>query len=109
MKTIYLFLFLLLFTVNSTSAQEETIFGDGKVRVTGIWGGSYNAYSSFEEDFNFNKGGFVTLEVNDNFLLGWTGYGTDLVLSDNRSAKIGGSDFLIGYTPNSNQVLHPMC
>ena len=101
-------LILSFFLFSTIHAQEETVFGKGKVRVSGIWGGSYNAYTSFEEEFNHNTGGFFTFEINKNFLLGWTGYGTDLNLSDNRTAHIGGSDFLIGYTPNSHQVLHPI-
>lgn len=108
MKTLYTSLFVSLLFFTSTTAQEETIFGKGKVRISGIWGGSYNAYTSFEEEFNHNSGGFFTVEINQDFLLGWTGYGTDLTMPDSRSAHIGGSDFLIGYTPNSYQVLHPI-
>jgi len=111
MKTIYTLSLTLILSFLSTHflhAQEETVFGDGKVRMTGLWGGAYNAYSSYENDFHYNGGGFFTFEINNKFLLGWTGYGTDLTLTDGRQAKIDGSDFLIGYSANSHQVLHPI-
>lgn len=112
MKTIYSLLIpilLLSFMSSDLHGQnEETIFGQGKVRFTGLWGGAYNAYTTYNDDFNYNGGGFFTFEINHNFLFGWTGYGTDLTLSDGRSAQIGGSDFLLGYTPNSHQVIHPI-
>lgn len=110
MRTIYTLIISSFALLLSTGlgAQEETLFGGGKVRVTGIWGGSYNAFTSYDEEYNHNAGGFFTFEFNNDFLLGWTGYGTDLELNDGRVAKIGGSDFLLGYTHNSNKVLHPI-
>ena len=111
MKTIYtiaLTLILTTLSLESLIAQEETVFGHGKVRVTGLWGGAYNAYTTFNEDFNYNSGGFFAFEINHDFLLGWTGYGTDMTFADGRTASIGGSDFLIGYSTNSHQVIHPI-
>ena len=111
MKTIYILalsFFSIILTSTTLSAQEETIFGDGKVRFTGLWGGPVNAFTTYDNDFQYNGGGFFTIEFNHNFLFGWTGYGTDLILDNGGEAKIGGSDFLIGYTPNSHQVIHPI-
>ncbi|MDG2451202.1 MAG: hypothetical protein P8M34_16265 [Saprospiraceae bacterium] len=112
MKTIYnTLLAIIIFTflsVSSFGQSEETLFAQGKVRFTGLWGGAYNAYTTYNDEFNYNGGGFFTFEINHNFLFGWTGYGTDLTLTDGRAAQIGGSDFLLGYTPNSHQVIHPI-
>ncbi|MEE9373258.1 MAG: hypothetical protein V3V00_09420 [Saprospiraceae bacterium] len=99
---------LILFFSISSHAQEETIFGHGKMRFTGLWGGVYNVYTTANDDFNYDGGGFFTVEINHNFLLGWTGYGTDLNLPDGKVAHIGGSDFLLGYTLNSHQAIHPI-
>jgi len=110
MKTLYTISLGILFTLLavSVSAQEETIFGDGKVRFTGLWGGPLNAFTTYNDEFEYNGGGFFTFEFNHNFLFGWTGYGTDLVLDDGLEAKIGGNDFLIGYTPSPHKVIHPI-
>jgi len=111
MKNFYKIIFIvisLFFIAPSLSAQEETIFGDGKVRFTGLWGGPLNAFTVYDDDFEYNSGGFFTFEFNNRFLFGWTGYGTDLVLDDGLEAQIGGNDFLIGYTPSPNKVLHPI-
>tara|TARA_B100000497_G_scaffold123495_1_gene156266 strand:+ start:930 stop:1130 length:201 start_codon:yes stop_codon:yes gene_type:complete len=59
MKTIYnTLLAIIIFTflsVSSFGQSEETLFGQGKVRFTGLWGGAYNAYTTYNDKFNFDK------------------------------------------------------
>lgn len=99
--------FILLFAAGLNAQSEETLFNkNGGIRLTGIWGGSTNGIADFKEDFNFTNGGFFVFELNENFLIGWAGYGSDIT-SDGRNIDIGGNDLLLGYTINSNNIIHP--
>lgn len=108
MKKLYTIIFLLIFCLTSSFAQrEETIFGHRGVQFTGVWAGSTNGIIKFEDAFSLNNGGFVVFEFNNNFLVGWSGYGSGTDLDDGRNVDIDGNDLLIGYTFNSNRSLHP--
>ena len=88
--------------------SEETVFNKfGGIKLTGLWGGSTNAIVDFEDDFNINNGGFFVFEINNNFLIGWTGYDSD-VTSDGQEIRINGNDLLLGYAFNSKRVIHPV-
>jgi len=87
--------------------QEETIFGSGGIHFTGLWGGSTNGLIKFEEEFSLNNGGFFAFELNNNFLIGWSGYGSGESLEDGRRAEIDGNDLLLGYTFRSDRAVHP--
>jgi len=87
--------------------REETIFGSGGIHLTGLWGGSTNGIIKFEEEFSLNNGGFFAFEINNNFLIGWSGYGGGESLEDGRRAEIDGNDLLLGYTFQSNRSIHP--
>ena len=105
MKQLYLLLFTLFFSLG-LGAQEETLFSDGGVRLTGVWGGSYHSIADFEDNFNLNSGGFFTFEINNSFLIGWQGYKRGI--DDNgREINIDGNDLLLGYTFRSDEVIHP--
>jgi hypothetical protein len=108
MKKIFILLSIMLIACTSLLAQrEETLFNRaGGIRLTGLWGGSTNGMADFKEDFNFTNGGFFVFELNDDFLIGWAGYGSDIT-SDGRTIDIGGNDLLLGYTMNSDNIIHP--
>lgn len=87
--------------------KEETVFGIGGVKLTGIWGGSSNGLVRLGNDFSQNNGGFFTFEINDNLLLGWSGYGSGSTLEDGRHVDLDGNDLLVGYGFDSYKVVHP--
>ena len=65
MKTFYLTFALLFFFLISISAQrDETVLGSGGISLTGLWGGSVNTISSFDDNFDLNNGGFFVFELN---------------------------------------------
>ncbi len=108
MKSIYIIFSFFILSTLTIHAQEETVFNNhGGIRLSGIWGGSYNAMADFGDNFNLNSGGFFTFEINEDFLIGWEGYDSDI--DDNgRDISIDGNDLLLGYAPNSDRVIHPM-
>lgn len=106
MKNSILLLFLLATTLSLHAQREQTLFNGG-FDLTGIWGGSTNQSISVNDDFNLAHGGFFAFEINENFLIGWAGYSDD-VGRDGRSIDIKGHDLLIGYTFNSDRLIHPL-
>ena len=100
---------LLIGAISNLDAQrEETVFNhNGNLRFTGIWGGSTNALVDFNSDINLNSGGFFAFEVNDDFLIGWSGYKSDLT-ENGQNIEIKGNDLFLGYTFNSRNVIHPL-
>ena len=109
MKNIYTTLILSFFLVSSLFAQrEETVLGGGGINLSGVWGGSVNSLSSFDSNFELNNGGYFLFELNNDFLIGWTGYGSDFTTANGINASITNNDLLLGYTFQSNNALHPI-
>lgn len=101
-------LLLLIFTIaTSFSQREETVFGRNGVQLTGAWGGMTNGMIRFQDEFSLNNGGYFMFELNDNFLIGWSGYGNGEVLADGKDVDIEGNDLILGYTFNSYKAVHP--
>ena len=106
LSTLVLFLFSMVAQVDAQ--REETIFNhDGHLRLTGIWGGSTNAIVDFKNDFDINSAGFFAFEINNDFLIGWSGYKSDLT-DDGKNIEIKGNDLFLGYTFRSHEILHPI-
>ncbi len=105
MKHLYILIFATIFGTQ-IHAQEETIFNSG-IRLTGVFGGSFNSIADFQDDFNISSGGFFTFEINNDFLIGWQGYRTGID-ENGRDVDINGNDLLLGYTINSDRVIHPI-
>lgn len=109
MKKLILLFTVSLFVITSSYAQREaTLFNDrGGIDFTGVWGGSTNALVDFNNDFNLNSGGFFAFELNNDFLIGWSGYKSDI--NDNgQNIEIKGNDLFLGYTFNSYNLIHPL-
>lgn len=107
MKFTTTLLFLVCITLTSYGQREETVFGRGGVDLTGVWGGMTNGMVKFQDEFSLNNGGFFVFELNDNFLIGWSGYGNGETLDDGRDVEIEGNDLMLGYTFNSHRSVHP--
>ena len=101
-------IFLVSFVNLSVSQSEETLFNKhGGIKLTGIWAGSNNSIVDFQNDYNVNNGGFFAFEINKDFLIGWTGYDSD-VTSNGQNIAINGNDLLLGYAFNSKNIIHPV-
>ena len=87
--------------------REKTIFNDGGIRLTGLWGGFTNGFVKFQNDFSLNNSGYFVFEINENFLVGWSGYGSGTELENGVDVGIDGNDLMLGYTFDSNQAIHP--
>jgi len=87
--------------------KERTIFNNGGIRLSGLWGGSTNGFVKLQNDFSLNNGGYFLFEINENFLIGWSGYGSGTDLPDGTRVSIDGRDLMLGYTFDSNKAIHP--
>ncbi len=108
MKKLYAVLFFCSILSISYAQQEETIFNEfGGIDFTGVWAGSNNSLTDFDNDFEVTNGGFVVFEFNNNFLIGWEGYDSGFT-SDGTEIDIKGNDLLLGYAWRSKKVIHPI-
>lgn len=107
-KTITL-LAICMFTYSFANAQrDQTVFGHGGIDLTGVWGGSINNMTNFNDNFDISNGGYFVFEFNKKFLLGWTGYGSEATLQNGERADVKGRDLLLGYSINSYKPIHMM-
>ena len=103
-----LLLFISLFIGQLNAQRENTLFnGHGSIEFTGVWGGSTNALVDFNNDFNINSGGFFVFELNNDFLIGWSGYKSDIT-DQGDEISINGNDLFLGYTFRSDNLIHPL-
>ena len=107
-KTITLLAFCLLGLSLAQAQRDQTIFNHGGLDLTGVWGGSINNLTNFNENFDISNGGYFMFEFNKNFLIGWTGYGSESTLENGMRADIDGHDLLLGYAFNSHKPIHPV-
>jgi len=109
MTKIFTLVFTLFLGLCELQAQrEETVFNNNAhLEFTGIWGGSTNAVVDFNNNFNLNSGGFFAFELNDNFLIGWSGYKSDIT-DNGKNVEIKGNDLFLGYTFRSEALIHPI-
>ena len=106
----FVFLYFGLFSQqkhNDQPSGERTLFNNGGIRLTGLWGGSTNGFVKFQNDFSLNNGGYFVFELNENFLIGWSGYGSGTDLPVGTRVGIDGNDLILGYTFDSNKTIHP--
>lgn len=97
-------MFCLVFSAN---AQEGTLFNKSPIRLSGVWAGPVNNLGDFGVDSEFGYGGHVLFEVNNDFLIGWSGYSDDFMSIGDNQVKMTGHDLLLGYTHKSDNTVHP--
>jgi len=109
MKRIITLLALFMCTLTMMQAQkDQTIFSQGGIDLTGVWGGSINNLTNFSDNFDISNGGYFVFEFNKNFLIGWTGYGSETTLDNGMRADVDGHDLLLGYSIQSHKPIHPI-
>ncbi len=99
---------LLISTITFAQNREETLFRNSSIDFTGIWGGSTNGLVEFNNNFSLNNSGYFLFEINNDFLIGWSGYGSGTNLNNGDKAEIGGNDLVLGYAFNSHKTIHPI-
>ncbi len=99
---------ILLSTFSFAQDREETIFNNVSIDLTGLWGGSTNGLVEFNNNFSLSNSGYFLFEINNDFLIGWSGYGSGTNLSNGDKTEIGGHDLVLGYAINSHKSIHPI-
>jgi len=82
--------------------DEETIFSNSSVKLTGLWGGNTANVNENDGDYGLFHGGYFVFEFNKDYTVGWQGYGYnegDLELDYN--------GIHLGYANRSYRVVHP--
>jgi len=105
--TLLALLFIGLFNVQ---AQEETLFGNNALDLTGIWYNSRHNFSFFDDDAHYVRGGSIDLEFGRSIFLGWSWHRMkdDLFLEEgNVSFKLRHSGLKLAYAPAAGKVVHP--
>jgi hypothetical protein len=101
----------IIFTLNIFAQKEETLFGYGGLRLTGIWGGPSSGTSNYGENNVFHNGGFIGMEFNNSIFLGWGWYRiNDRVLFNDLPAQnfnMKYSGFMLDVSALPNKVVHP--
>ncbi len=98
----------LLLSSAMDAQRENTLFnGNHGIKFTGVWGGWNSSLYDFQDNKTLSNGGYLAFEFNQNFLIGWSGYQSDLT-TDGRKIDIDGNDLLLGYTFKSDRVIHPI-
>ena len=95
----------------AASAQQETLFRNGALGLTGIFGGTIHNSSYFqEEDWAYLRGGYFGLEFGRTLQVGWANYRLreDIPIAgtiDDYRMRYNG--LMLGLTPDSHKLIHP--
>lgn len=92
------------------SAQDETLFGESGLRLTGAWGGpTYGSTFFFEGNGAGTRGGFGGLEFNRVLFVGVGSERTNEVNNPESGPdfKFERQGLIIDFTPLSRKVIHP--
>lgn len=82
--------------------SDETLFNHSGLRLTGIWAGNTSNINENQGDYGIFHGGYVQVEFNKNFTLGWQGYG----LND-QGLEQDYNGLQLAYGFDSYRVVHP--
>lgn len=111
MRNLFLTAIFSTLLLSSTFAQKDrTLFNNININLTGGWGGTQTAITSFNGEFSTLQGGFGGAEINKNFFIGGGGYTTRLLdnidqLTDTYEMSYRG--LMLGYAVKSHKVVHP--
>ena len=101
--------FLLALSLNAQ--KEQTVFGQGGLRLTGTWGGFAIGNSFYGESYSFQRGGFFGFEFNNLIFLGWGWYRVEDSVRFRglppQDFRLNYNGFILNVTPMSKSVVHP--
>ncbi|HFA49861.1 MAG TPA: hypothetical protein ENJ95_12710 [Bacteroidetes bacterium] len=101
-----------LLSATGLVAQQETLFGDSGLRLTGVWAGPSMGMSFFNNETVATRGAFWGAEFNEIILVGFGNEKTfepvQLVTGepDKYTFKHGG--FFVAYHPVEEKLIHPV-
>ncbi|HMQ60734.1 MAG TPA: hypothetical protein PKE06_08700 [Flavilitoribacter sp.] len=104
------FIFCLFAGYAVQAQREETLINNGSARFSGIWGAFSNNYSSFDNNWIYNRGGYGGFEFGRTVFIGFGGYRyrEDVNLESGATPfKMKYGAFIIGVSPNSRKAIHP--
>ena len=99
---------LLAFTYFLANAQEETLFGNEGLRLTGAWVSAHPGISDFNGKRVAMGGGEVALEFNKVLLIGFgSNRSTEYFRTEGRDYKYESNAFSFTYLMEPQKLLHP--
>ena len=102
---------VLLLATAITAQEEETLFGESGLKLTGAWGMPVFGMSFFENETAATRGTFWGLEFNDVILVGFgnerTFESVSLKEGDGGKYKFKHSGFHLHFYPKKERVIHP--
>ena len=112
MKNAFLISLLFIGISFSANAQQETLFKNGFLGLTGIYGGAVHNYSYFEsaDDWARVRGGYFGVEFAKTLQIGWANYRLreDIpVEGTSTDYRIRYNGLMLGFTPNAEKLIHP--
>lgn len=112
MKKLALFLTTLFFvSFAAFGQQDQTLFGEAGLRLTGAWGGTLVGVTGFDGESAVTRGGFGVLEFNKTLLVGFGGVNTsettDFGSGKAKSFDLEYGGLMMGFVPNSYKAVHP--
>ncbi len=112
MKKLSSVVLTVIFAVSGLMAQqEETLFGESGLKMTGVWGGFVSGVTFFNEEAVATKGGFFGFEFNNILFVGFGNEETigsvQLRESDSGRYNFKHKGFFVDYHPNREKVIHP--
>ncbi len=102
MKQLIVLALLASFATTSFSQSDQTLFSNSGIKLTGIWGGNTSNINEDQDDYGIFHGGYVDLEFNKAFTIGWQGYG----LND-QGLEMKFNGLRLAYAYESYRVVHP--
>jgi len=112
MKKFTSFVLTLLLTGTALFAQQdETLFGEAGLRLTGAWGGTLVGVTGFDGQNAVMRGGFGLLEFNKTLLVGFGGVNTseaaDFGSGQLKNFDLSYGGLMLGFVPKSYRAVHP--
>ncbi len=106
------FLTVILAVTGLVAQQEETLFGESGLKLTGAWGGFTSGVTFFGDQAEATKGGFFGLEFNEVLFAGFGNEETvgsvQLKEADPDKYNFKHKGFFVDYRPNQQKVVHPV-
>ncbi len=90
--------------------QEETLFGNADLEITGAWFSSTHNFSFYSQEVEYLSGGNIGLEFGRSFILGWAWQRVRdeaSFLDNDQDYELNHHGLLLAYVPHSYRAFHP--
>ena len=111
MKNWFLFIGMLLITVNLFAQEQETVFSYSGLKLTGIWGGPAMGLTGIGDNNVLYRGGFGGLEFNKCISIAYAAYWledkAELSAFPGQKIDMSYKGVLLGYALKPVKFVHP--